>query len=100
MRVTLLGHASILVEMSGSTCLMDPLFFDPSGNGKVRLCCRDVLCRLLVWGCDFARASRHLSKPGNRRYGLCPARDTLHPSTRCPSYQTFAARGRTIQRLQ
>ena len=28
MKVTLLGHASVLVEMEGAICLMDPVFFD------------------------------------------------------------------------
>lgn len=28
-RITLLGHASVLVEMTGATCLMDLIFFDP-----------------------------------------------------------------------
>ena len=33
MRVTLLGHAPVLVELAGGTCLMDPVFFDPSEEG-------------------------------------------------------------------
>ena len=33
MRVTLLGYASVLVEMAGATCLMDPVFFDPFEEG-------------------------------------------------------------------
>ncbi len=35
MRVTLLGHASILVELDGAVCLMDPVFFDPFEEGAV-----------------------------------------------------------------
>jgi UDP-MurNAc hydroxylase len=35
MRITLLGHASILVEMAGAVCLMDPVFFDPFEEGAV-----------------------------------------------------------------
>jgi glyoxylase-like metal-dependent hydrolase (beta-lactamase superfamily II) len=35
MRITLLGHAAILVEMAGATCLMDPIFFDPFEEGAV-----------------------------------------------------------------
>ena len=38
MRVTLLGHASILVEMDGVTCLMDPVFEDPFEEGAVVSC--------------------------------------------------------------
>jgi UDP-MurNAc hydroxylase len=38
MRITLLGHASILVEMDGATCLMDPVFFDPFEEGAVVSC--------------------------------------------------------------
>src|SRR5438132_8935923 len=38
MRVTLLGHASVLVEMGAATCLMDPVFFDPFEDGTVVSC--------------------------------------------------------------
>jgi hypothetical protein len=38
MKVTLLGHASILVEMAGATCLMDPVIFDPFEEGAVTSC--------------------------------------------------------------
>ena len=38
MKVTLLGHASILVEMNGATCLMDPVFGDPFEDGAVVSC--------------------------------------------------------------
>ncbi len=38
MRVTLLGHASVLVEMEGAVCLMDPVFFDPFEEGAVVSC--------------------------------------------------------------
>ena len=34
MRVTLLGHTSVLVEMAGAACLMDPAFFDPFEEGR------------------------------------------------------------------
>jgi L-ascorbate metabolism protein UlaG (beta-lactamase superfamily) len=37
-KVTLLGHASVLVEMNGATCLMDPVFFDPFEEGAVVSC--------------------------------------------------------------
>jgi L-ascorbate metabolism protein UlaG (beta-lactamase superfamily) len=30
-RITLLGHASVLVEMAGAACLMDSVFFDREG---------------------------------------------------------------------
>lgn len=38
MKVTLLGHASILVELDGATCLMDPVFDDPFEEGAVVSC--------------------------------------------------------------
>jgi L-ascorbate metabolism protein UlaG (beta-lactamase superfamily) len=37
-KVTLLGHASVLVEMNSATCLMDPVFFDPFEEGAVVSC--------------------------------------------------------------
>ena len=40
MRVTLLGHAAVLVELAGATCLMDPVFFDPFEEGAVVSCPR------------------------------------------------------------
>lgn len=40
MRVTLLGHASVLVEMQGVRCLMDPVFADPFEEGAVVSCPR------------------------------------------------------------
>jgi L-ascorbate metabolism protein UlaG (beta-lactamase superfamily) len=40
MKVTLLGHASVLVEMDGATCLMDPVFQDPFEEGTVVSCPR------------------------------------------------------------
>lgn len=40
MKVTLLGHASVLVAMEGATCLMDPVFFDPFEEGAVTSCPR------------------------------------------------------------
>ncbi|HEY8216923.1 MAG TPA: MBL fold metallo-hydrolase [Acidimicrobiia bacterium] len=38
MRVTLLGHASVLVELDGATCLMDPVLDDPFEQGTVVSC--------------------------------------------------------------
>ncbi|MCZ6675780.1 MAG: MBL fold metallo-hydrolase [Candidatus Poribacteria bacterium] len=38
MKITLVGHASILVEMNGATCLMDPVFGDPFEDGAVVTC--------------------------------------------------------------
>ena len=38
MRVTLLGHASVLVELDGATCLMDPVLADPFEEGTVVSC--------------------------------------------------------------
>ena len=50
MRVTLLGHATILVEMGGTTCLMDPVFFDPFEEGAVVSCPkRNRLLRRRTW---------------------------------------------------
>ena len=40
MRITLLGHAALLVEVDGATCLMDPVFFDPFEEGTVVSCPR------------------------------------------------------------
>ncbi|MGH6933857.1 MAG: MBL fold metallo-hydrolase [Dongiaceae bacterium] len=40
MKVTLIGHASVLVEMEGATCLMDPVFFDPFEEDAVTSCPR------------------------------------------------------------
>jgi UDP-MurNAc hydroxylase len=38
MRVTLLGHATVLVELDGATCLMDPVLGDPFEEGTVVSC--------------------------------------------------------------
>lgn len=38
MKVTLLGHASVLVEMADAICLMDPVLFDPFEEGAVTSC--------------------------------------------------------------
>ena len=38
MHVTLLGHATLLVEMDGCTVLMDPVFQDPFEDGAVAAC--------------------------------------------------------------
>ncbi len=38
MRVTLIGHASLLVETRGGTILVDPVFFDPFEGGAVASC--------------------------------------------------------------
>jgi UDP-MurNAc hydroxylase len=37
-QVTLLGHASVLVELEGATCLMDPVLGDPFEDGTVVSC--------------------------------------------------------------
>ncbi len=37
-RVTLIGHASVLFETRGGTLLMDPVFFDPFEGGAVVSC--------------------------------------------------------------
>jgi L-ascorbate metabolism protein UlaG (beta-lactamase superfamily) len=38
MRITLLGHATVLVEMEGATRLMDPVLVDPFAEGAVTSC--------------------------------------------------------------
>ena len=43
MRITLLGHASVLVELDGATCLMDPVFGDPFEEGTVVSCPRRAI---------------------------------------------------------
>ena len=43
MKVTLLGHASVLVEMEGAICLMDPVFFDPFEEDAVVSCPKRVV---------------------------------------------------------
>ena len=40
MKVTLLGHASVFVEMRATRCLMDPVFIDPFEDGAVVSCPR------------------------------------------------------------
>jgi Predicted Zn-dependent hydrolases of the beta-lactamase fold len=37
-KITLIGHAAILVEMRGATWLMDPVFNDPFEEGAVVSC--------------------------------------------------------------
>lgn len=43
MRVTLLGHASVLVELAGATVLMDPVLGDPFEDGAVTSCPRRLV---------------------------------------------------------
>jgi L-ascorbate metabolism protein UlaG (beta-lactamase superfamily) len=43
MKVTLLGHASILVEMKAARCLMDPVFHDPFEDTAVVSCPRRTI---------------------------------------------------------
>lgn len=38
MRVTLMGHATMLVELDGANVLMDPVFVDPYEDGAVTSC--------------------------------------------------------------
>lgn len=40
MKVTLLGHASVYIEMHGTRCLMDPVFHDPFEDTAVVSCPR------------------------------------------------------------
>ena len=44
MKVTLLGHATVIVEAGGTTLLMDPVFFDPFEEGAVVSCPRRTVC--------------------------------------------------------
>jgi len=43
MHVTLLGHASVLVEMKAARCLMDPVFHDPFEDTAVVSCPRRTI---------------------------------------------------------
>ena len=43
MKVTLLGHATVLVEMDGANILMDPVLQDPFEDGAVVSCPRRVI---------------------------------------------------------
>ncbi len=43
MRVTLLGHASVLVELRDGVCLMDPVLADPFEEGTVVSCPRRTI---------------------------------------------------------
>jgi hypothetical protein len=43
MRVTLLGHASVIVELEGATCLMDPVLNDPFEEDTVVSCPRRAI---------------------------------------------------------
>jgi UDP-MurNAc hydroxylase len=43
MKVTLLGHASVLVEMKAAKCLMDPVFKDPFEDTAVVSCPRRTI---------------------------------------------------------
>ena len=42
-KVTTLGHASVLVEMNGAVGLMDPIFFDPFEEGAFVSCPKRVV---------------------------------------------------------
>jgi hypothetical protein len=43
MRITLLGHASVYIEMQGTRCLMDPVFQDPFEDTAVVSCPRRTI---------------------------------------------------------
>ncbi len=43
MKITLLGHASVLIEMHRTRCLMDPVFVDPFEDGAVVSCPRRTI---------------------------------------------------------
>lgn len=72
MKITPLGHASIIVEMDGAVGLMDSVFFDPFEEGAVvscpkRMClssgCREPTC----WSCLHVLAEATLMGTYQRR---------------------------------
>lgn len=73
MRVTLLGHASVLVELDGATCLMDPVLADPFEEGTVVSCPhRTVVHRIAASALvGWARRTRTFFsvRASSRRYG-------------------------------
>lgn len=82
MRVTLLGHASVLVELDGATCLMDPVFADPFEEGTVVSCPRRTIDADRLPPIDILVVShRHpdhfdlasLARVDRRADAICPA---------------------------
>lgn len=72
MKVTLLGHASVYIEMDGARCLMDPVFQDPFEDTAVVSCPRRSICPRPDSG---GRLSGHLARPsGPLRRPLARAR--------------------------
>ncbi len=82
MRVTLLGHASVLVELDGATCLMDPVLADPFEEGIVVSCPRRTIDVDRLPAIDLLVVShRHpdhfdlpsLARVDRRADAVCPA---------------------------
>lgn len=82
MRVTLLGHASVLVELDGATCLMDPVLADPFEEGTVVSCPRRTIDVDRLTSIDLLVVShRHpdhfdlpsLARIDRRADAVCPA---------------------------
>jgi L-ascorbate metabolism protein UlaG (beta-lactamase superfamily) len=82
MRVTLLGHASVLVELDGATCLMDPVLADPFEEGTVASCPQRTIVADKLPPIDILVVShRHpdhfdlasLARIDRRADAICPA---------------------------
>jgi UDP-MurNAc hydroxylase len=71
MRITLIGHASILVEMADAVCLMDPVFFDPFEEGAVTACPKRTVQPEKLPSIDLLVVSHRHSRP--LRYRLSVA---------------------------
>jgi hypothetical protein len=90
MRVTLSGHASVLVELDGATCLMDPVFADPFEEGTVVSCPQRTIDADRLPPIDILVVShRHpdhfdlasIARVDRRADAVCPGRpsDRLRP---------------------
>ena len=75
MRVTLLGHASVLVELDGATCLMEPVLGDPFEEGTVTSCPRRTWTTWPGLVCSPSRQTR----PGREARGTVAVRDHAGP---------------------
>ena len=84
MRVTLLGHASVFIEMHGTRCLMDPVFHDPFEDGAVVSCPRRTIALDAIPPVDLLVISHshldhfdvpslaHIAKSSRNADVLCP----------------------------
>ena len=87
MKVTLLGHATVLVEMDGANILMDPVLQDPFEDGAVMSCPRRVDSR----STSFLRSTLSSSRTRTR---------ITSTSRRSPSSPaTFTSCARTTRRF-